>query len=595
VDVDRLLVDLLRGIRRADPALLSELVSGDSAEPSALAGELPRLEARSTPPRRIAILAGSRRQRRRLEEAASKAGWLVASGSAEEDSNVALAHIVFSTSCDTVLIGADRSPGGDERRHLPDLAALAAAARRLRPELTIVLAGGAAALESVFAGPAAGTRPPAPAPRAPATMPQPAAPAQAGGVALFGDAGANAGAPEAGPLQDSAATDGPEAGTHDPGQPSAAAEATQAESTPMPVLLHVRGGSASVSEPDLSAQVLIAPDAEAGRPAGSALRQVLEGLRALPNDSRMGISRSIGTLAEIYGRAVEVVEVGLGGGLRARSQPVGVAQSAAMPPLACPADGSFAPYEITDDVVDGVAGWSTVALDRVRLTDRLHDLRLAPWAEAHGDGALLRIAAARAALGRLGLATPELGQYPLPELLVAAGGIFASAPPAVVALVLADLIRRPGVSQLVFDHARLLGPLGALADESERRRLLANLADDILLPLGCLVLPIGVKPGRAAGGLRLQDAPEGSEIELHPGTLQVIDLPVGQSARVVADFRDNVRLGTRGRHFAMDVTGGLGGLLVDLREVPLRLPDRPESRRAALEALQRGMWPELDD
>ncbi len=55
-------------------------------------------------------------------------------------------------------------------------------------------------------------------------------------------------------------------------------------------------------------------------------------------------------------------------------------------------------------------------------------------------------------------------------------------------------------------------------------------------------------------------------------------------------FRDTVRLGTRGRHFAVDVAGGLGGLLVDLRDVPLRLPDRADRRRDLLSAWQTALW-----
>jgi hypothetical protein len=55
-------------------------------------------------------------------------------------------------------------------------------------------------------------------------------------------------------------------------------------------------------------------------------------------------------------------------------------------------------------------------------------------------------------------------------------------------------------------------------------------------------------------------------------------------------FRDTVQLGGRGRHFAVDVAGGLGGLLVDLRDVPMRLPERQERRRELLEAWQASLW-----
>ena len=71
-----------------------------------------------------------------------------------------------------------------------------------------------------------------------------------------------------------------------------------------------------------------------------------------------------------------------------------------------------------------------------------------------------------------------------------------------------------------------------------------------------------------------------------PGGLALIDLPPGTSAVAEFRFRDSVRLGARGRHFAIDVTGGLGGLVVDLRDVPLRLPDRADLRGELLESWQ---------
>jgi hypothetical protein len=55
-----------------------------------------------------------------------------------------------------------------------------------------------------------------------------------------------------------------------------------------------------------------------------------------------------------------------------------------------------------------------------------------------------------------------------------------------------------------------------------------------------------------------------------------------------------VVLGPRARHFAMEITGGLGGLLVDLRDVPLRLPERLERRRDLLTAWQSALWAGLD-
>jgi hypothetical protein len=597
VDVEVLLSGLLSQILRTDKALLDDMAAGHSVAetdlPAFVAG-WPRLVARTTPQRRLAVLAGSRRQRRRLEQCALRAGWLVSGGSADEDDAVTLSRLMLSPLTNAVLFGADHSPGGDEKRHLPDLAALVNAAMRLRPELTVILAGGAAAYEMAFAAAAPVAQPP---------------------VA--------SGTPDKGPVQTKIPavvtpfdeTTGEEEDDENP-EPEAIASGDVPEPATPPAN---EGGTATptgetaptivagtepqapvsttvTTESDgLAAHVLLAPDAEAGQPAGSALQQILEGLRAVENDSRLGIARSIASLAYVLDRPIEVVEVGLQGGLRARSEPVGQGHFAVVSSHACPADASFAPSEPSEEVVDSVMAWSTSTQDRHRLMDRLNDLRLTPWGEADGDGAVFRLAAAKAAFARLVEATPEITAYPMPDLLVAAGGIFGSLPPAVVALALADIVRRPGVTSLACDQARLLGPLGVIEDEAERRRLLANLADDILVPLGSLILAAGLRHGRSAGHLRLKGPASISEIELHPGAVQVLDLPPGRSAKVDLDFKDAVRLDGRGHHFSVDVAGGLAGLLVDLRDIPLRMSERPESRRAALDAWQRGMWPEVDE
>jgi hypothetical protein len=627
VDFDAVLIGLLTQVGRTDPEMLAEMGGGKRPNIPALVATWPKLEARTTPHRRIAVLAGSRRQRRRLETTALRAGWLVVGGSADEDDPVVLSRLVLSIETHAVLLGADRSPAGDEKRHLPDLAALVAAATTCRPELMVVLAGGAAAYESMFAqadaqsGRAARMEPSVaiaesePADDAPPPTTDKAAaqtkmlprkadePVEAPGADESTMAAAAAGETEgegAGETEAAAAgeTEGEGAGETEGEGPDTSPAAEMApvttapavpERAPVPAAFHAVEGRVA------STHVLLAPDAEAGQPPGASLQQVLEGLRVLPNDSRLGVSRSIASLAYVLDRSVEVVEVGLQGGLSSRSQPFGPGHSTVITSRACLADGSFAPADPSEEVIDGLQAWSTSVLDRHRAMDRLNDLRLAPWGEADGDGAVFRVAAAKAAFGRLQDAMPELAGQPMPELLVAAGGVFTAMPPSVVALAIADLVRRPGVSQLTIDQARLLGPLGIIEDEAERRRLMANLADDILMPLGALILPAGIRPGRSAGKMRLRGAALVSEVELHPGAVQVIDLPPGRGARAELDFRDAVRLGKRGHHFSVDVGGGLSGLLVDLRDIPMRISDRPDSRRAALDAWQRGMWPEVDE
>ena len=143
---------------------------------------------------------------------------------------------------------------------------------------------------------------------------------------------------------------------------------------------------------------------------------------------------------------------------------------------------------------------------------------------------------------------------------------------------------------IAFDHARLLAPLGSIPDGTERRQLIGDIADDLLAPLASLVSPGGIRPGRSAGRVTVRADGGSSELELIPGGLELVDLPPGEHATAELRFRDTVRLGGRGRRFAVDVAGGLGGLLLDLRDVPLRLPDRPERRRELLEAWQDSLW-----
>lgn len=336
-------------------------------------------------------------------------------------------------------------------------------------------------------------------------------------------------------------------------------------------------------------EILLAPSAAAGDPPGAPLRELLDDVRAPKDDARRAIARAVGALADAIDRRIELVDIGYDGGLRAVGAP-GVAGARSQVRSASIADACLVPPDPDDAAVDRVLAWSTLPVDRHRLRDRLRELRLAPWGDAAGDGARLRLAAARAALSVLVDSTPALSAEPAPDLLIAAGGAWAVAPGPAIALAVADVIRRPAAVGLAYDHARLLAPLGSIPDGTERRQLIADLADDLLAPLASVVIPAGVRTGRSAGHVTVHGASGPTEVELVPGGLELLDLPPGEVATAELRFRDTVRLGARGRHFAVEVTGGLGGLLVDLRDIPLRLPERPERRREFLEAWQDSLW-----
>ncbi len=73
-----------------------------------------------------------------------------------------------------------------------------------------------------------------------------------------------------------------------------------------------------------------------------------------------------------------------------------------------------------------------------------------------------------------------------------------------------------------------------------------------------------------------------------------MDLPPGQAGAAELSFRAPVDLGARGKRFVVRATGGLAGLVVDLRDVPLRLPERADERRDMLGSWEAALWPERD-
>ncbi len=338
-----------------------------------------------------------------------------------------------------------------------------------------------------------------------------------------------------------------------------------------------------------SGELLLGPAAAAGDPPGSALRHLLDEVRGGPDDPRRAAGRAVGALADVLDRRVELIEIGFDGGMRATASP-GTGGSEATTTVSIVADACLVPPESSDAALDRVLAWSTMPLDRHRLRDRLRELRLAPWSGIAGDGARLRLAAARAAMTILVEATPEQSALPAPDLLVVSGGAFAVAPGPAVALAVADVLRRPSAIAIAQDHARLLGTIGVIPNATERRQALLDLVDDLLTPLGSVVMPGGIRAGSSAGHLTVHAGTGSSETDLVPGALEVVDLAPGEVATAEFRFRESVRLGNRGRRFAIDVSGGLGGLLVDLRDVPLRLPERMDRRRELLDAWQESMW-----
>ena len=156
-----------------------------------------------------------------------------------------------------------------------------------------------------------------------------------------------------------------------------------------------------------------------------------------------------------------------------------------------------------------------------------------------------------------------------------------------------DGVRRAGAVSLLHDHAGVLAPLGALPLEADRQRLLSDLMGDALLPLGSAIVT-GTMPSRtkatAPAALSIASILGDQRLRLDPGQLHLVDLPPGVSAHLDIDPGEGAILGSEGGPITMEVSGGLGGLFVDTRPIPLDLPAGGEARRAALEAWEAPTW-----
>ena len=340
---------------------------------------------------------------------------------------------------------------------------------------------------------------------------------------------------------------------------------------------------------------LPAPPSAPGELAASPLRDALAAARGGPDDSRRALAAAAGSLARVLGLRVEILEIGVSGAARvlASPGPAGDGETRASVRLVEVPDAGLFRMDRAG-AIDRIDHWFTQGVDRARLRDRLSELAIAPWSDLDGDGALLRAAALRGALERLLSSTDaELGSAGV-DLLVGAGGAWSAVPGPAATHIVADVVRRPGTVQVAIDHARLLGPIGTIEDDAERDAVVADLAPDLLLPVGTIVTPRGLRPNRPAGQLFLETASGRSEIDLVAGGLTLVDLPPGARGTAELAFRGTPELGPRGRHFRVAVSGGLAGLLLDLRDIPLRLPERPDRRRELLGTWERALWPERD-
>ena len=179
---------------------------------------------------------------------------------------------------------------------------------------------------------------------------------------------------------------------------------------------------------------------------------------------------------------------------------------------------------------------------------------------------------------------------PVFEPILAGGGAVGDAPtPGQSLLLLLDAIQPVGITSIILDQNNLLPLLGAAAEFNQLLPVQV-LESGAFLSLGTIVSVIssashGLPVLRAR--LTYEDGTE-ARVEVRLGGLEILPLATGQTARLALQPLQRSDIGNGpGRSGAVQVAGGVMGVVIDARGRPLVLPEDPVRRR---ELLKKWLW-----
>lgn len=291
--------------------------------------------------------------------------------------------------------------------------------------------------------------------------------------------------------------------------------------------------------------------------------------------------RSVAQLARSTGRRIAGVDVG------SRYLTWAVADEAGQAESRVFAAGGIAGARHAAGGPGRLARWLPLAIDEVAVADVLQNLHARPATLPQTEDELVIVqAAVRHQLALAGEAEGAGEQLEGVDLLIGSGRSLAAAPrPSQAAQMLLDGVRPLGVTQLALDTSGVLPPLGAL-DDSEIAEGMGVLRDDLLVPLGTSLVCRGGRFGQVVMRVTVHRAgwPVIGPLDLRTGQVQIIPLARGHEAELEIELGIGVSLGgpRRVRRVMAGATGGVVGLVLDARGVPLSLPRRSDDRRAVL-------------
>jgi len=172
---------------------------------------------------------------------------------------------------------------------------------------------------------------------------------------------------------------------------------------------------------------------------------------------------------------------------------------------------------------------------------------------------------------------------PVFEPILASGSVLSRAPTlAQSVLMILDGVQPTGITTIILDQNGIATALGA-ASVSNTILPIHLLESNSFLHLGTVISPVGkARPGTPIMQIKMiQESGRETRLEVNQGTLQVLPLPYGQTARVQLQpyQRFDVGMGVSGRGGSLRVTGGSLGVIVDARGRPVQLPEDSLKRR----------------
>jgi len=243
---------------------------------------------------------------------------------------------------------------------------------------------------------------------------------------------------------------------------------------------------------------------------------------------------------------------------------------------------------------EAIARWLHIEMSASSIREYLHQKSIYPASvpataeELHLEQALARQVMQMALRKATSFFPAKVMRYgpslsPWFEPIVASGSVLTRAPNyAQSLLMLLDGVQPTGVTTIVLDQNHIAPALGAAAAINSTLAVQV-LETSTLHNLGTVISPVGnARFGTPVLRLRItyEDGRE-VPVEVKQGSIEVLPLPAGQSAKLNLTplQRYDVGMGGAGRSGGLRVVGGALGVVIDARGRPLKMPEDPARRR----------------